>query len=115
MFAAGMSNGDTLRCYPAARTETSYTVPDGIGYMESRAFSSNPYLEEVTLPASIRSVSYGVFDGCSKLKTICYEGTKTQWMKLNVYGLDQEVVCRRSEPVHSAPASNCKLSTFLSL
>ena len=43
----------TLIWYPAAKTDTSYAIPEGVRQVDSsRSFACNPYLRHLTIPAS---------------------------------------------------------------
>ncbi len=50
--------------YPIAKTDTSYTVQDGVKKIASRAFQAFSSLDEVELPDSVESIGYRAFYGC---------------------------------------------------
>ena len=52
--------------------------------IESRAFSSCRNLSEIKLPASLKAIQSSVFDYCSALKTVSYDGSLAQWSQINV-------------------------------
>ncbi len=57
--------------------ETSYTVAEGIEYIDSYAFSNLENLEKVTLPDSLTYLSSNVFENCKKLTHVTIpENTK---------------------------------------
>ena len=56
------ADGRELLAFPGYR-EGSYTVPDGVEIIQSRAFSSCGYLSEVILPASVRRIGTEAFSG----------------------------------------------------
>ena len=90
----GAFDGHTaLRCYPAGKTGTEYTVAEGTAEIEDGAFFGNAHLEkvvvgsevteigadtfsnctslqEITLPQSLTSVGDGCFQGCTALKEL---------------------------------------------
>ena len=55
--------------YPAGRTETNYTIPDGVTYI-SDAFSDCSNLESIYIPDSVDSLGESAFKNCSSLKHI---------------------------------------------
>ncbi|MGN0531830.1 MAG: leucine-rich repeat protein [Eubacterium sp.] len=63
-------DGTTLFSYPAGRTDTSFTVPDGTTKIESCAFSSCNNLESVDIPASVKTFSSRSFKFCSNVTNI---------------------------------------------
>ncbi|MBR5156153.1 MAG: leucine-rich repeat domain-containing protein [Clostridia bacterium] len=63
-------SGSNLICYPAKKTDTSYTVPQNVNYICGSAFRHNTYLENVVLPQNLEAVLSYAFSECSSLKTI---------------------------------------------
>ncbi len=51
--------------------------------IENSAFSGCRKLSEVKLPASLTTIQSYVFDRCSALKTVFYEGSLAQWSRIN--------------------------------
>ena len=89
-----------LICYPAGKTEATYTIPEGvtsIGYyafcysttlksviisesvtsIESRAFSNCNELRSITLPNSVTSIESGAFSNCTSLTQITLPASLT--------------------------------------
>ncbi len=60
----------TLVQYPVGRADASYTVPDGVKELQSGCFYGARKLENVTLPDSLKTMGYSVFDSCGSLKSI---------------------------------------------
>lgn len=58
-----------LISYPSAKTDTSYTVPDGVKIICDRAFDGNQSLTEVTVPDSVDTVG-NAFTNCSNLQKL---------------------------------------------
>ena len=56
-----------LKQYPMGKTDTEYTIPDGVEYIGSRAFYSADQLENVTFPDGIISIGAEAFAECSRL------------------------------------------------
>ncbi|MDR3292654.1 MAG: leucine-rich repeat domain-containing protein [Clostridiales bacterium] len=63
-------SGDTLLVYPRAKTQTEFTVPDGILYIADRAFYLNGYIKKVILPDGLLRIGSSAFDRCSALSEI---------------------------------------------
>jgi hypothetical protein len=48
-------DGNTLTAYPAARTDTEYSVPDGVEVLAFASFADAAALETIRIPASVNS------------------------------------------------------------
>jgi len=57
----------TVFCYPPARTNTSYVIPDGITTIGDNAFSGARFLVEISIPSTVETIVRGAFYGCSKV------------------------------------------------
>ncbi len=96
-----------LIAYPAAKTETSYVVPDSVtsiidiafGGVENltsivvtdnvinigtMAFYYCSNIESFTISDSVVNVGITIFEGCESLTDIYYEGTEEQWYALGM-------------------------------
>lgn len=65
----------------------SITLPASLETIESSAFSGCRNLSKVKLPTSLTTIDIDiyVFDGCSSLETVFYDGSLAQWSeKINV-------------------------------
>lgn len=51
--------------------------------IESSAFSYCRNLSEIKLPTSLTTIEISVFDGCSSLETVFYDGSLAQWSQIN--------------------------------
>ncbi len=67
LFDKAMS---TLVCYPGRRTDTEYTVPDGVTAIGEHAFYQNYYLQSVVLPEGMLTIGAGALEECSELAKI---------------------------------------------
>lgn len=56
--------------YPAGRTYTEYTIPDGITYIDSYAFYSADHLANVTFPDGILYIGAEAFAECRHLDSV---------------------------------------------
>lgn len=61
-----------LMQYPAAKTATSYAVPEGVETIDFYAMAFNPYLADVRLPHSLTEIRSAAFDGCTALTSIAF-------------------------------------------
>ena len=65
-----VKNGYVLSCYPAAKTNTEYTVLDNTIRIEYTAAWGNKYLEKISFPESLRIIGNYAFYDCDNLKTV---------------------------------------------
>ncbi len=63
-------DGETIILYPNDKTETSYTIPDGVITIGRRAFYGDNSLETINIPASVEFIDISVFGNCSSLAAI---------------------------------------------
>lgn len=59
-----------LICYPAAKTNTSYTIPSGVTSIGNDVFYSCKNLTSIIIPSSVMSIGDNAFAGCSNLINI---------------------------------------------
>ena len=63
-------DGKYILQYPAGKTGTLYTIPEGVVRVGSYSFAGCQNLTKITIPNSCSSVGYGAFYECLKLKDI---------------------------------------------
>ena len=63
-------NMTTLVKYPAQKTATTFTVPDGVTKVDYNSVDCNTSLQKVVLPDSVKEVRMDAFSGCSKLSEV---------------------------------------------
>lgn len=63
-------------CLADVTVTSGDALPDG-------AFRDAKKLTVLTLPASIKTVGAGVFNGCAALKSVVYDGTIDDWMQID--------------------------------
>lgn len=68
----------------------SVTIPNSVNSIGKYAFKGCTSLKSITIPKSVTSIGNHAFEDCSNLKDIYYEGTKSQWEKLDI-NLDENV------------------------
>ncbi|MGN1060442.1 MAG: leucine-rich repeat domain-containing protein, partial [Candidatus Coproplasma sp.] len=66
-----------LACYPAGKTATSYTVPDGVTDVSNYAFSNCNALESVTITHDVTYIREGTFKNCASLSKVIMWGNIT--------------------------------------
>lgn len=60
----------------------SYTIPNGVTIIHNNAFDSHTKLTEIAFPDSILYIFDYALQHCTSLKTIYYEGSANQWLKV---------------------------------
>lgn len=67
--------------YPAARSDTSYTIPKTISRFDESAFNYSTNLRSLYIPITVNSISkqFSPYYGCSNLTDIYFEGTSEEW------------------------------------
>ena len=63
-------NQTTIVCYPAGKTDTSYSIPDSVNNIGGGAFFTCVNLESVTIPDSVISIGESAFMACSLTSVI---------------------------------------------
>ena len=59
-----------LYTYPAADSRTSYTVPEGVTWIDGSAFASNHHLVSISLPDGVTSLGSSAFYDCTNLEEV---------------------------------------------
>ena len=62
--------GTTILSYPAGKTETTYTIPDGVTRIDFGVFANHSELTSVTMPSSMKSIGIAAFESCKGLTSI---------------------------------------------
>jgi len=63
---------------------TAVTVPQGVKTIGDYAFNFCESLETISLPQSLEAVSQYAFYNCGNLSEVYYQGTKSQWDRINI-------------------------------
>ncbi|MBO7497160.1 MAG: leucine-rich repeat domain-containing protein, partial [Salinivirgaceae bacterium] len=66
-----------LICYPAGKTETTYTIPNSVTIIGDYAFRGCSSLASVIIPNSVTKIIDGSFSGCSSLTSITIPNSVT--------------------------------------
>lgn len=69
--------------YKGINVPSQLTIPDGVLFIESMAFMNCHSLQEITLPKSIKTIRPYAFSKCVNLNKIIYQGTLSEWRKLD--------------------------------
>ena len=56
--------------YPTGKTDKKYTVPSEVTTIRSGCFIDNPYLTELTIPDTVKTLNHTVVESCENLTTI---------------------------------------------
>ncbi|GEM_PF-4602345 len=68
----------TLICYPPAKKQTTYTVPDTTKYIFHEAFSECKQLTNIILPSGLQEIGYMCFEDCKNLSSISLPDSLTK-------------------------------------
>ena len=85
-------DGKQLIAYPAAKSDTSFNVPDGVEYIRPCSFDGANKLKELTLPESVMAVGDYAFDSTYSLKIYFYNENIDWHMNWNYGAQNMEVV-----------------------
>ena len=64
------ADGKTLILYPQAKTDISFTIPNGVETIKTNAFFHNIYITSLTFPQSLKFIEYYAFYYCYSLQTV---------------------------------------------
>ena len=67
-------NMETLICYPAQKTGSSYRIPAEVKSIAIRAFAGNTNLQRLEIMGSLRSLGSLAFVSCGALRRVCFHG-----------------------------------------
>ena len=84
-------DGETLVCYPAGKTDSTYAIPGSVEAIAARAFEGCTKLTSITIPKSVISIGTNPFAGCTGLQTITVEEGNT------AYKIENGVLLSESE------------------
>ena len=77
-------NFNALICYPAAKGQGTFTLPDGVGVIRENAFANNANLTEIVLPSSLYRIDANAFVGIKKLAEVTYQGDEKAFAKVQI-------------------------------
>lgn len=76
-------DGKTLKQYPGGKSDTSYTVPEGVTGIGVEAFAGAK-LQSITIPLDVTSVGQYAFEDCDSLTDVYYGGTESEWEQVSI-------------------------------
>ncbi len=76
LYNIGKTN---LICYPSAKAEAAYTIPDGVTSIDNCAFECCSSLRSVTIPNSVTNIDDYAFIDCRGLKEINVGSENTKY------------------------------------
>lgn len=87
-------NKTTLICYPAKKTDVSYSIPEGITTIGSGAFSSCENLTKITLPNSLAEFNANCIKNCNALTAVKLKESNANWIEENgvLYDVQKETL-----------------------
>ena len=112
---------DMFLFYCPGSLQSSYTVPEGIAYIEAYAFYYATNLKTISLPITLEDVVSNAFLGCKALETVIYPGTEAYWDyavsvntgRGNTYFLDAEYIFGTIDTVSDTCGNNLEWSLAL--
>ena len=86
------NRGYTLYCYPTAKADEEFVIPEGTTRVEMQAAYGNLALKKVTFPETMRSISDFAFYGCDNLETVVFKSYYAPTLEgLPSYPKDEDV------------------------
>ena len=79
---------NTILCYPAGKTSTSYIIPNSVRSIGDRAFNQCTSLTSITIPDSVTSIGYSAFARCDSLTSIIIPDSVTSIVEGAFSGCD---------------------------
>lgn len=111
-------SGNTLRCYPQGKEESSFAVPDGVTKIGTAALYSTK-LSELTLPSSLKELERHCFSFNQFLKEIDLSGTEVTEISIMAMtecsALTDVVFPDSLISIDSAAFAGCKLLSHVDL
>ena len=74
---------DGIPWYPYRSSIREIIVEEGVTSLDVRSFWNCSNLKRITLPVSIQSCGFGVFEGCDALEDVFYAGTEEAWNQIH--------------------------------
>ena len=76
------NNGTVFMNYACAKTESTFSLPNGVNVIQSFSFSACPNLKSISVPNTVNSIGSLIFSRSSNIETIYYDGTVMEWTKI---------------------------------
>ena len=65
-----MKYGLTITCYPPARKDTTFVIPEDVELIDYSAFYGAEFLNTIVIPSNVKLIGYMAFGHCCGLKTV---------------------------------------------
>ncbi len=69
---------------PASKATKEFEIPSGVVSVSDSAFKGVTVIEKLTAPLTIKSIEKDAFSGCTGIKNVVFDGTKTEWMEVEI-------------------------------
>ena len=108
----------TIVCYPAGKTETSYSIPNSVTRISNFAFRGCSFLTSVTIPNPVTYIRGDAFNNCSKMTAINVESENTTYSSENgiLFNKDKTtIVCYpagKTETTYTIPESVTSIGNY---
>ena len=76
-------DGTEFTQYAIGKTDTSYTILDGVTYIAISAFYGSN-LVDIVIPDSVTNIDFCAFAYCESLSDVYYCGTEEQWNSISI-------------------------------
>ncbi|MGN1421844.1 MAG: leucine-rich repeat protein [Oscillospiraceae bacterium] len=106
----------TLITYPAAKTVTSYSIPNGVTTIAGSAFDQCTNLTSVSIPSSVSTIGSSAFQTCTSLKSVTIPGSVTSignWIFNGCTSLETVTICNGVTSIGEWDFASC--STLASI
>lgn len=77
-------DGKTFVQYAIGKTDTMFTIPDGVTSICGSAFYNCKLLTSIVVPSSITSIANRTFYACNSIRNIYYTGNEQDWNKISI-------------------------------
>ena len=81
----------SLILYATGKTDTAYTVPNGVTWIHDNAFSGCTSLTSVTIPDSVTGIGISVFSGCENLTSINVDNGNPDYCSVEGYLFNKDI------------------------
>lgn len=88
-----------LLAYPAGKTDTEFTVPSNVRYINTLAFQGNGHLRTLNLPDGLTGIHSNAFSDCNHLSIINYTGNKLGFIGENAFSGTEFIAGGANDPL----------------
>jgi len=102
-----------LVCYPPAKSDTEYAIPDGVVALSAGAFGTCTNLESVTFPDTLERMGLYCFAECTSLNNITIPESVTELSEFNFTGCTSLTDITLPDTMHTIGSGAFSLCTAL--